>query len=197
MTTDPYSRKVVGWTIHEVEASEHSANLIKQSCLDEGVMQNQLILHSDNGSPMKGVTMLAMLERLGVTPSFSRPSVSDDNPYSESLFKTFKYHPDFPMTEKFENIQGARAWTEKFVSWYNTRHLHSALKFVTPLQRHTGKDFAILDKRHEVYEKAKARHPERWAGKTRNWAPDLIVTLNPDKKRKNFDDNHQEACEAA
>ncbi len=84
---DIYSRKVVGWAIHEVEASEHSANLIKQRYLDEGVMQNQLILHSDNGSPMKGVSMLAMLERLGVTPSFSRPSVSDDNPYSESLFK--------------------------------------------------------------------------------------------------------------
>lgn len=86
--------------------------------------------------------------------------VSDDNPYSESLFKTLKYHPNFPMTEKFENIQGARVWAEKFVSWYNTKHLHSALKFVTPLQRHTGEDFAILDKRHEVYEKSKAKHPE-------------------------------------
>lgn len=194
---DVYSRKVVGWAIHEAEASEHSANLIKQSCLDEGVMQNQLILHSDNGSPMKGVTMLAMLERLGVTSSFSRPSVSDDNPFSESLFKTLKYHPDFPMTEKFENIKNARAWTEKFVSWYNTRHLHSALKFITPLQRHTGEDIAILKKRHGVYKKAKARHPERWAGSTRNWTPDQVVTLNPDKKRKDFECNKQEVPSAA
>ena len=180
---DIYSRKIVGWSIHEVEASEHSARLIKQSCLDEDVQESQLTLHSDNGSPMKGVTMLAMLERLGVTPSFSRPSVSDDNPYSESLFKTLKYHPNFPMTKKFETILEARAWTEKFVRWYNTQHLHSALKFITPLQRHSGEDKAILEKRHEVYEKAKARHPERWSGKTRNWIPDKIVTLNPNKKK--------------
>lgn len=181
---DIYSRKIVGWSIHETESSGQAACLIQQACQDEHVKEEQLILHSDNGSPMKGMTMLAMLEQLGVIPSFSRPSVSDDNPFSESLFKTLKYHPDFPMLSKFESIEAARAWTEKFVFWYNTRHLHSALKFVTPQQRHTGIDQLILSKRHEVYSQAKRKHPERWTGDTRNWRLPATVTLNPDKKRK-------------
>ncbi len=194
---DIYSRKIVGWSIHEVESSNHAANLIKQSYLDEGIENKPLILHSDNGSPMKGMTMLAMLESLGVTPSFSRPSVSDDNPYSESLFKTLKYQPNFPMTKKFAGIQDARSLVEKFVVWYNTKHLHSALKFVTPLQRHTGEDKMILQKRHEVYVKAKMLHPERWSGKTRNWELSEIVMLNPNKKRKEYNNDKGEIMGAA
>jgi transposase InsO family protein len=150
--------------------------------LDEGVVQNQLILHSDNGAPMKGATMLVTLERLGVIPSFSRPSVSDDNPYSEALFRTVKYHPTFPMLNKFATILEARQWAEKFVKWYNNEHLHSALKFVTPQQRHSGHDGQIRANRHLVYEIAKARHPERWSGKMRDWSLPESVTLNPNKK---------------
>lgn len=182
MIMDIYSRKIVGWSIHEVELSEHAAKLIKQACLDEKVMQQQLVLHSDNGSPMKGATMLAMLEKLGVVPSFSRPSVSDDNPYSEALFKTLKYHPTFPLLTKFSTIAEARVWCEKFVEWYNQQHLHSALKFVTPMQRHNGEDRSIRAKRHLVYEIAKKQNPERWSGKTRDWSLPSIVTLNPNKK---------------
>ena len=113
MIVDIYSRKIVGWSIHDSQTSELASLLIKQACLDEGVKQDQLALHSDNGKPMKGATMLAMLEKLGVIPSFSRPSVSDDNPYSESLFKTVKYHPSFPATSKFDpisSIPGPSFW---------------------------------------------------------------------------------------
>lgn len=181
---DIYSRKITGFGVHEQESSGHAASLITQACLDEGVRQDQLVLHSDNGAPMKGATMLATLERLGVVPSFSRPSVSDDNPYSEALFRTVKYHPTFPMLNKFVSILDARLWSEKFVSWYNNEHLHSALKFVTPEQRHTGVDRLIRANRHQVYQLAKGLYPERWTGKTRNWALPDKVTLNPNKKNK-------------
>jgi len=182
---DIYSRKIVGWSIHESESSEHASALMKQACLDEGVSPNQLVLHSDNGAPMKGITMLTMLQELGVIPSFSRPSVSDDNPYSESLFKTVKYHNSFPRTGRFTTILDARTWAEGLVTWYNTKHLHSALKFVTPHQRHTGEDIIIRAKRQVVYELAKAQYPERWSGETRDWVVRKISTLNPNKKQKN------------
>jgi len=184
MIVDIYSRKIVGWSIHYNESSEHAAGLIKQACLDEKVEREQLTLHSDNGSPMKGMTMLSMLQTLGVIPSFSRPSVSDDNPFSESLFRTLKYHPTFPAGSCFETISDARLWVERFTYWYNHEHLHSALKFVTPQQRHTGKDNVIRQKRHLVYQMAKQQHPQRWTGNTRNWDLPETVTLNPDKKRK-------------
>ena len=150
--------------------------------MDEKIDREQIVLHSDNGASMKGVTMLAMLQTLGVLPSFSRPSVSDDNPYSEALFKTLKYHPTFPKWAKFAGINDARVWCEKFVTWYNQVHLHSALKFVTPLQRHGGADIAIRHKRHLVYQVAKKQNPQRWSGNSRNWALPEIVTLNPNKK---------------
>jgi len=138
------------------------------------VIEAQLVLHSDNGSPMKGITMIVMLEKLGVFPSFSRPSVSDDNPYSESLFKTLKYHPSFPRLNKFATLLDARNWCEKFTLWYNTVHLHSALKFVTPQQRHTGEDAALRQQRHAVYLEAQKLHPERWARDTRNWTVERV-----------------------
>lgn len=181
---DIYSRKIVGWSIHENESAEHASMLMKQACLDEKIKSNQLILHSDNGAPMKGVTMLAMLQELGVIPSFSRPSVSDDNPYSEALFKTAKYHHTFPWVEKFANFFDARAWGEQFVHWYNNEHLHSALKFVTPNQRHSGEDNAIRIKRDAIYQLAKLKNPERWSGKTRNWFITKVATLNPNRKNK-------------
>ena len=180
---DIFSRKIVGWSVHEQESAKLASSLVTQTCLDEKIDRGQIVLHSDNGSPMKGLTMLATLEKLGVMPSFSRPSVSDDNPFSESLFKTLKYHPTFPRMKCFASIDEARLWSAQFEQWYNHQHLHSALKFVTPNQRHTGEDKAILAKRHVVYQMAKKQRPERWSGNTRNWVPDDSVTLNPDKKR--------------
>lgn len=181
---DIFSRKIVGWSIHETESSDFAAKLIKQACIDENIKEEQLTLHSDNGSPMKGITMLAMLETLGVISSFSRPSVSDDNPYSESLFRTTKYHHSFPKDRAFDTIHSARNWCERFVLWYNKEHFHSALKFITPEQRHLGLDKSILDNRHAVYVNAKMQHPERWSGNTRNWLLPNFVSLNPDRKNK-------------
>jgi len=179
---DVFSRKVVGWSIRPSQCAEHAANLIKQACIDEKGSRDQLTLHSDNGSPMKGMTMLAMLESLGVMPSFSRPSVSDDNPYSESLFKTLKYHASYPATEKFATIFDARIWCIKFIDWYNTEHKHSGLKFITPEQRHNGQYRQIMSQRKTVYQKAKTDRPDRWSRHTRNWELPIMVTLNSNRK---------------
>jgi transposase InsO family protein len=179
---DIFSRKVVGWEVHENESADNASLLISKACLAEAVSLEQLVLHSDNGSPMKGSTMLTKLQQLGIIPSFSRPSVSNDNAYSESLFRHLKYTPAYPA-RPFETIDAARLWVHRFVTWYNHVHKHSGLKFVTPDQRHRGQDTEILARRQAVYEAAKARRPERWSGSTRNWEPVLEVTLNPQKKQ--------------
>lgn len=180
---DVFSRKIVGWEVHGSESADQAAKVFRKSHLREGIAGDALVLHSDNGSPMKGATMLATLQRLGVMPSFSRPSISDDNPYSEALFKTLKYHPGFP-DKPFESLEEAREWVAGFVHWYNEIHRHSALRFVTPGQRHRGEDVIILEQRHALYEEAKAQHPERWSGPTRNWEPQKTVYLNPGKPTK-------------
>ena len=183
LVSDVYSRKVVGWQVHASEDSEHAAALIRQACLDEGVEPAQLVLHSDNGAPMKGITLLAMLQVLGVTPSFSRPRVSNDNPYSESLFRTVKYRPWYPQ-RPFASVLAAREWVERFVQWYNHEHRHGAIRFVTPHERHVGRDQEILAERATVYAAARRRHPERWSTKTRNWTPIGSVWLNPPNTRR-------------
>ena len=178
---DIFSRKIVGWEIHENETAEHASSLIRKACLAEGIHQKGLVLHSDNGSPMKGATMLATLQKLGVVPSFSRPSVSDDNPYSESLFRTLKYSPKYP-SKAFTSIEAAREWVHEFVQWYNNEHRHSGVRFITPSQRHRGEDEAVLGRRKEVYQVAKQKNPERWSGQIRNWDPVTEVWLNPPKE---------------
>jgi putative transposase len=177
---DVYSRKIVGWEVYPEESAAHAASVFHKAHLREGVRADALVLHSDNGAPMKGATMLATLQRLGVVPSFSRPSVSNDNPYSESLFNTVKGHPDFP-DKPFETPETARAWVAKFARWYNNEHLHSALKFVTPAQRHRGEDADLLTKRDALYQAARAEHPARWSSSTRDWQPPSSVLLNPGK----------------
>src|SRR5690606_23701323 len=158
--------------------TSHAATLISKACLRHHVGRDQLVLHSDNGSPMKGATMLAALQNLGVVPSFSRPSVSNDNPYSEAAFRTLKYVPTYPK-QPFGNITEARQWVQRFVDWYNTEHRHSGIQFVTPQQRHQGQDKALLKARATVYETAKAARPERWRGRAvRNWTPIGAVWLN-------------------
>ena len=181
MVEDIYSRKIICWEVHEQESAVHAGELIGKGYLLEGVRQGGLVLHSDNGSPMKGATMLATLQRLGVIPSFSRPSVSDDNPYSESLFRTLKYCPTYP-DKPFERAEQAREWVHEFTRWYNEKHRHSAIRYVTPGQRHRGEDIALLEKRRKLYEAAKARNPRRWSGEIRNWNPNNEVWLNPPKE---------------
>jgi putative transposase len=180
LIVDLFSRKILGWEVHEQESAEHAAALLRQSYLREGVDGARLALHSDNGGPMKGATMLATLQRLGVMPSFSRPSVSNDNPFSEALFRTLKYTPAYP-DGPFASLDEARAWVAHFVLWYNGVHLHSAIQFPTPDQRHRGEDYERLRQRTEVYKAAKALNPARWSGDIRNWEPVGPVSLNPGK----------------
>ena len=143
-------------------------------------MIDKSVLHGDNGSTLKATTVLAMLSWLGVKPSYSRPRVSDDNAYAESLFRTAKYHPEFPA-RGFADLDQARAWAAEFVRWYNVDHRHSGIRYVSPAQRHSGEDESILAARHALYTKAKERHPARWSGRTRNWSPVGAVTLNPER----------------
>ncbi len=191
---DIFSRKIVGWNIHFTQESVLSAKLLEEICLQEGIQKNQVVVHADNGGPMKGATMLATMQRLGVIPSFSRPSVSNDNPFSESLFKTIKYCPIFPE-KPFANITEAKEWMKKFVNWYNNIHLHSGIKFVTPESKHQGNDVEILKNRNEVYENAKKNNPNRWSGKTRNWNAVTSIKLNPLKEKENSNTKlkHQQA----
>jgi putative transposase len=175
---DVWSRMIVGAEVHDVEDDAIAARMIERCCLAQGVCPDQLVLHSDNGGAMKGNTMLAKLQQLGVMPSFSRPRVSDDNPFAESVMRTVKYCPAYP-DHPFADLAAARAWVATFVAWYNEEHLHSGIRFVTPSQRHHGQDIAILEHRHAVYLAARARHPERWTGETRCWARPETVILNP------------------
>ena len=183
LVLDIFSRKVVAWEVHENESAEHASLMIRKACLAEGIHQAGLVLHADNGGPMKGATMLATLQKLGVVPSFSRPSVSDDNPYSESLFRTLKYTPAYP-SKPFESIEAARQWVHGFVQWYNDEHRHSAIRYVTPSQRHRGEDDDLLEHRKAVYESARQQNPQRWSGRTRNWNPVEEVWLNPPKEHQ-------------
>ena len=177
---DVWSRKIVGAAVYGEENAECSARLFVQTCMRHDVEPNGLVLHSDNGGPMKGSTMLATLQWLGVVPSFSRPHVSDDNPYAEAIFRTLKYAPQYP-NRPFASLEEAERWVQEFVVWYNTRHLHSAIRFVTPDQRHFGQEQAILANRQRVYEEARRLNPERWSGSVRDWTPLGDVRLNPER----------------
>jgi putative transposase len=179
---DLYSRKIVGWEVHDTDDSNHAAHLVRRTALSEGIatLAEKPILHGDNGSTLKATTVLAMLNWLGINPSYSRPRVSDDNPYAESLFRTAKYRPEFPASG-FESLEIARTWGADFVRWYNLDHKHSGIRYVSPDQRHTGADRAILEARHALYLEARQRHPARWSRNTRNWSPIGAVTLNPER----------------
>jgi len=179
---DLYSRKVVGFEVHDSDSAEHAAHLAKRTALAEGVhaMSARPVLHGDNGATLKGTTVLAMLHWLGIAPSHSRPRVSDDNAFAEALFRTAKYRPEFP-TKGFADLEAARHWARRFVHWYNHEHRHSGIRYVSPAQRHAGQDGPMLAARHALYQQARARNPRRWSGPTRNWTPITIVTLNPER----------------
>ena len=175
---DVFSRKLVAAAVHEVESSDLAAKLIQETCQREDIKKDQLTIHSDNGAQMKGATLLATLKELGVSKSFSRPSVSNDNAISEAAFRTMKYRPNYPKGY-FQSFEAAKAWVADFVEWYNNKHRHSAIKFVTPGQRHEGLDRLILQKRKELYERQKKKNPQHWGTrKTRDWSYIESVTLN-------------------
>lgn len=199
MILDIFSRKITGWEVHECESGDYASTLVHKAVITEfGVNQllsysQPLVLHADNGSIQKGSTLKAKLDFLGVTSSFSRPRVSNDNPYSESLFRTCKYCPQYP-TEGFESLQAAREWMSTFVNWYNNEHRHSGIKHVTPSQRHNNTDEELLARRDALYKAERLKHPNRWSGNTRNWQRVEQVWLNPDKA-ENY--GHQERHKAA
>ena len=183
LAMDVWSRRIVGWTVSDRESADTAANFITKACGDGAFDPRGIVLHADNGNAMRGSAMLATLQRLGVLPSFSRPHVSDDNPYSESLFRTLKHTPAFPPYP-FDDLATARRWVARFVAWYNGEHRHSAIRFVTPDERHFGRDVEILARRHQVYQAARRANPERWTQDTRNWTPVGAVVLNPDRDDK-------------
>jgi len=183
---DLFSRKIVGWEIWEEESAEKASRLVIKAHLSEGIafkrQSEPLILHSDNGSPMKGATLLDTLYQLGIQTSRSRPRVSNDNPYAESIFRTCKYRPEYPE-KGFADMAAARTWVLTFVRWYNQEHRHSGLKFVTPQQRHNGISAQVFAQRIRVYEEARSKNPSRWSKNIRNWTLPDEVWLNPEKQQ--------------
>lgn len=177
---DVWSRKIVGWEIHDRESPELAADLFLR--LSHSFNLKGLYLHSDNGNAMKASTMLMTFYHLGVMPSFSRPRVSDDNPYSESLFKTMKYHVEYPRC--FADIGSARIWIAGFVHWYNTEHRHSGIGYVTPQSRHEGFDIALFVTRNETLESSRILHPERWGKKIAIHGANRYVYLNPTPEKQ-------------
>ena len=177
---DIWSRKIVGWGVYDTQCEIIAAKLLKSLCDRLNVTSKGLVLHSDNGTPMKGSTMLSTMQWLNIVPSFSRPSVSDDNPYVESLFRTCKYRPGYAH-QRFASVQEASDWVTNFVRWYNDEHLHSSIGMVTPSSRHDGRDIPLLAARRALYAAAHQRHPERWAKNVRTWARPNVVRLHPDR----------------
>lgn len=173
---DVWSRKIVGWEIHIEESESHAHDFFRRVATAHNV--EGIHLHADNGNPMKGVTILVLFFSLGILPSYSRPRVSNDNPFSESLFKTLKYRPGYPR--RFKDIEHARNWFADFVNWYNTEHRHCGIGYVTPNDRHHGQVPRIMSYRNQVLTAARQQHPERWPNGQMQWNEHPVVYLNPD-----------------
>ena len=159
---DIFSRMIVGWLVAEREDASLAELLIADACTREGIEPQQLTVHADRGAPMTSKLLAELLLDLGVTRSHSRPSVSNDNPYSEAQFKTMKYGPSYP--ERFGSIDEAQAWVSSFIRWYNTEHRHSALGLLPPVVVHHGQATAVSAARQQTLDAAYARHPERFVG---------------------------------
>lgn len=173
LVMDVWSRKIVAWEVHSQENSDLSAAMMEE--LSRTMDMKGTVIHADNGGPMKGATMLVKLQEIGVISSFSRPRVSEDNPFSESLFRTLKYRPGYPRV--FATLEEARKWVANFVHWYNHEHRHSGIGYVTPEERHTGRDRELLETRRETFQRAREEHPERWSGAAKSWDYIASVTL--------------------
>jgi putative transposase len=178
---DVYSRYVVGWMIAERESAELAEALIAETCLREQIAPEQLTIHADRGAAMTSKTVAELLTDLGVAKTHSRPSVSNDNPFSEAQFKTLKYHPSYPA--RFGSLVDARAWARAFFPWYNEAHHHSGLGLLTPAQVHVGEVATVLASRQAVLDRAYQAHPERFVrGAPQPSAPPAAVWINPPAK---------------
>jgi putative transposase len=161
---DIFSRHVVGWMVAGRESGTLAKRLIEDSCSKQGIVGGQLTIHADRGSSMKSKMVAHLLADLGVTKTHSRPHVSNDNPFSESQFKTMKYRPDFPR--RFGCIQDARSFCREFFRWYNTEHYHSGLGLLTPQMVHYGKTDLVVEQRRSTLLNAYQAHPERFVRKS-------------------------------
>jgi len=157
---DIFSRYVVGWMVAHRESAALAERLIRETCEKEAVSPGQLTLHADRGSSMTSKPVAFLLADLGVTKTHSRPQVSDDNPYSESQFKTLKYRPDFP--DRFGSIEDARSFCQLFFAWYNLEHRHSGIGLLTPDAVHHGRSAQVIAARQQILRAAYAAHPERF-----------------------------------
>ncbi len=175
---DLFSRYAVGWRLAEAERGVEAADMFGQIAARAGIDSRGLVLHADNGGPMRSKPLADMLETLHVERSHSRPRVSNDNAFSESQFKTLKYRPDYPG--RFAGMQQAQAWCEAFFQWYNYEHRHSGIAMLAPADVHFGRDGALLDARHQVMLDAYRLHPERFVkGPPRRAALPETVSINP------------------
>jgi putative transposase len=166
---DIFSRYVVGWMVAQRELAVLARKLIDETMKKQSIQPGQLVIHADRGSSMTSKQVAFLLADLGVTKSHSRPSVSNDNPYSEAQFKTMKYRPEFP--ERFGSIEDARGFCQTFFPWYNTEHYHSGLGLLTPKDVHYGRASHIVEARQEVLRAAYEKHPERFKGRVPVPAP--------------------------
>ncbi|MFM9086586.1 MAG: IS3 family transposase [Cyanobium sp.] len=184
MVMDVWSRCILGVEVHERESGELASEFFDRVCRDEGINKSTAtVLHSDNGAPMRSFTLAAKLAALGVITSFSRPGVSNDNAYAESLFRTLKYHQSYPC-RRFRDLESVRVWVDGFVDWYNNEHRHSGIKYVTPSQRHHGKAQEICNRRQQTYEQARELNPLRWRRDPRDWSqPEKVKIHHPQQPR--------------
>jgi putative transposase len=181
---DVFSRYVVGWLVAHRESAEMARKLIQDTCRKQQIGHGQLTIHADRGSSMTSKPVAFLLADLGVTKTHSRPHVSDDNPYSESQFRTMKYRPDFP--DRFGSIQDSRAFSQMFFSWYNQEHRHSGIGLLTPAMVHYGQAGEVFQKRQLVLDAAYLAHPERFV----RWPPKPLsipkeVWINKPNKSEN------------
>jgi transposase InsO family protein len=184
MVMDVWSRRILGVEVHEQENGHLARAFFDRVCRDEGICKGTAtVLHSDNGAPMRSYTLAAKLAELGVTRSFSRPGVSNDNAFPESLFRTMKYSQSYPR-KRFLDLLSVRDWVDGFVDWYNNEHRHSGIKYVTPNQRHYGQAEEICTRRQQTYEKAREMNPQRWSRHPRNWSQPKTVQINHPRPEK-------------
>lgn len=172
---DIWDKSIVGWEIHDRENEQLARDLFQR--LEFQYSLSGIHLHSDNGHPMKGMSLLAFLYSMKISVSRSRPRVSNDNPFIESYFKTMKYSVCYPS--QFKDIEHARSWMADFINWYNTEHRHSGIGFATPQQMRSGEYKILFEKRNKIIQEAYAKHPCRWSGPPKEWDPIHTVYLNP------------------
>ncbi len=175
---DIFSRYVVGWMVAPRETAELAKRLIAETCAKQGIVAGDLTIHADRGTSMTSKPLALLLADLGVTKTHSRPHVSDDNPYSESQFKTFKYMPGYP--DRFGSIEDARAYCQSFFPWYNQDHHHSGIALLTPETLHYGRAGEVIEQRQQVLDAAYGRNPERFTHSRPKHPPQpTAVWINP------------------